>query len=105
MRLAPREPGEQHLQFGFDNKGNYLKVDLGQAVNGGIGAILTVQVDGSQFNLDLTTRSHQHFDLFLLYVEAVHELLPGGVFIATPPGSASSLRTGPISVSSSSPKE
>lgn len=74
MGLEGREQGEQHLQFGFDNKGNYLKVDLGQTVNGGIGAILTVQVDGSQFNLDLTTRSHQHFDLFLLSANHVHEV-------------------------------
>lgn len=74
MGLAPRESGEQHLQFGCNNKGNYLRVDLGQTVNGGIGAILTVQVDEIQFGLDLTTRSYQHFDLFLLSAKSVHEV-------------------------------
>ena len=75
MAFAPGDQGEQFLQFGFGTKGNYLKVDLGETVNGGIGAILTVQVDGSQFNLDLTTRSNLSFDLFLFPSSpSVHEV-------------------------------
>jgi hypothetical protein len=68
LGLSPREPGEQLLEFAIERNtnGNYLKIDLSQTVSGTTGAILTVRVDGIQFNLDLTTRNYLYFDLYLL---------------------------------------
>ena len=65
------QPGDQHeqvLNFKIERniQANYLKVLIGRTLDAaGNGAILSVRIDGTQFNLDLKTQSYQYFDLVL----------------------------------------
>jgi hypothetical protein len=70
MSLAWDKKDNQSLSFtmGTGAIGNYLKVQLGMTQGAGVvsGAIIGVQVDSTQFLMDLSNRSFQFFDLFLL---------------------------------------
>jgi hypothetical protein len=70
LALDSGDTEDQVLDFTImkGNPGNYLKLLIGHSINGGYGAIMTVGIGGSQFNLELKAQSYHYFDL----------LLPGG---------------------------